>query len=98
MSSRRKFCCSELLRDLSSCGLVLSKKTLVTMQGNMVHGCYYPLPRRKLEWQISISDVPKQVEKEQAKLMQARLSLSNEIVASVNVSSNSHCSLYRKLN
>lgn len=81
------------------------------MQGNRVHGCYYPLRKRQLEWQISNSDVTKQVEKEQAKFMQARVSLSNQILANVNVisinrcvksfahlPSNSHCSLYRKLN
>ena len=44
-------------------------------QGNRVHGCYHPLPKRQLEWQISINDVRKQTEKEQAEIMQARLSL-----------------------
>lgn len=45
------------------------------VQGNRVHGCYHPLPKRQLEWQISINDVKKQIEKEQAEIMQARLSL-----------------------
>lgn len=73
IASRRKLCCSELLRDRSCHGRVLSQKTLVTMQGSMVRGCYCPIPKRKLEWQISVSDVPQQVEREQTKLMQARL-------------------------
>ncbi|XP_065818747.1 dynein heavy chain domain-containing protein 1-like [Labrus bergylta] len=40
------------------------------IQGNRVHGCNYPLTRGQLEWQISINDVAKQVDKEQAKIMQ----------------------------
>lgn len=74
-SGRPKFCCKKLLKDLSSCQPVLLKKPLVTMQGNRMHGSYYPLSRRQLEWQISNSDVAKQVEKDQANLMQARFLL-----------------------
>ncbi|XP_040002556.1 dynein heavy chain domain-containing protein 1 isoform X2 [Xiphias gladius] len=75
ISGRRKFCCWQLLRDLSANWLVLPKRTLLTVQGNMVHGnmvhgCYYPLSKTKLEWQISINDFSKQVEREQAKIMQ----------------------------
>ncbi|XP_031144859.1 dynein heavy chain domain-containing protein 1 [Sander lucioperca] len=70
MTGCRKFCCWQLLRDLPSHWLVLPKQTLLMVQGNRVHGCYYPLPKGQLEWQISINDVTKQVEKEQAKIMQ----------------------------
>ncbi|XP_076585176.1 dynein heavy chain domain-containing protein 1 [Chaetodon auriga] len=70
MTGRRRFCCWRLLRDLSSCWLVPPKKTLPMAQGNRLHGCYYPLPKRQLEWQISINDVAQQVEKEQAEIMQ----------------------------
>ncbi|KAM9363159.1 dynein heavy chain domain-containing protein 1 [Symphorus nematophorus] len=69
-TGRRKFCCWRMLSDLSSCCLVPPKQTSLMVQGNRVHGCYYPLPKRQLEWQISINDVTKQVEKEQAKIMQ----------------------------
>lgn len=54
---------------------MLPQETSLMVQGNRVHGCYHPLPKRQLEWQISINDVRKQVEKEQAEIMQARLSL-----------------------
>ncbi|XP_044043043.1 dynein heavy chain domain-containing protein 1 isoform X2 [Siniperca chuatsi] len=64
MTGHRRFCCWRFLKDLPS------KQTLLTVQGNRVHGCYYPLPKRQLEWQISINDITKQVEKEQAKIMQ----------------------------
>lgn len=43
------------------------------VQGNRMHGCYYPLSKRFLEWQISIIDDAEQAEKEQNKIMQARL-------------------------
>ncbi|XP_069545473.1 dynein heavy chain domain-containing protein 1 [Brachyistius frenatus] len=36
----------------------------------MVHGCYCPLSKAQLEWQISINDVTKHVVKEQANIMQ----------------------------
>ncbi|XP_070683759.1 dynein heavy chain domain-containing protein 1 [Pempheris klunzingeri] len=70
MTGHRKFCCWRLLRDLSSDWLVLPKQTPLMVQGNRVHGCYYPLPKRQLEWQIRIDDVTKGVEKEQARIMQ----------------------------
>lgn len=70
-----KFCCKKLLKDLSSCQLMLLKQPLVRMQGNRMHGSYYPLSRRQLQWQISNSDVTKQLEKDQANLMQARVLL-----------------------
>ncbi|XP_071359544.1 dynein heavy chain domain-containing protein 1 isoform X2 [Trachinotus anak] len=70
MTGRRKFCCWQLLRGLSAHWLVLPKRTLLMVQGNMVHGCYYPLSRTQLEWQISINDFSKQAEREQAKVMQ----------------------------
>lgn len=65
------------LRDME----LLPKETFQMVQGNMVHGCYYPLSKTQLEWQISVNDVTKQVEKEQTRIMQARLSNSQ---ASVN--------------
>lgn len=71
-----------MLRDLSS--HLVGRKTLYTTQGNRVHGSYYPLAKKQLEWQISISDVPKKAEKEQAKFLQARLSFSNQILVSIN--------------
>ncbi|KAM7009685.1 LOW QUALITY PROTEIN: dynein heavy chain domain-containing protein 1 [Tautogolabrus adspersus] len=58
----RMFCCRQCLRDLPF--------RLPMAQGNRMQGCYYPLTRGQLEWQISINDVTKQVEKEQAKIMQ----------------------------
>ncbi|XP_056223855.1 dynein heavy chain domain-containing protein 1 [Seriola aureovittata] len=70
MTYHRKFCCWQLLRDLSAHSLVLPNQTLLMVQGNMVHGCYYPLCKTQLEWQISINDSSKQVEREQAKIMQ----------------------------
>ncbi|XP_032390213.1 dynein heavy chain domain-containing protein 1 [Etheostoma spectabile] len=70
MTGRKKFCCWRLLRDLPSHWQVLPKQTLLMVQGNRVHGCYYPLPKGQLEWQISINDVTKRVEKQQAKIMQ----------------------------
>ncbi len=82
MTARKKFCCRRLPSDLSSRWLLLPKQTSLKVQGSRVHGCYYPLPKRQLEWQIRISDVAKQVEKELATFMQA--SLSNQILANVN--------------
>ncbi|XP_035515196.1 dynein heavy chain domain-containing protein 1-like [Morone saxatilis] len=70
MTGHRKLYCCQLFGDLSSRWLVLPKETLLRVQGNRVHGCYYPLPKRQLEWQISINDVTKQVENEYAKIMQ----------------------------
>ncbi|XP_045902961.1 dynein heavy chain domain-containing protein 1 isoform X2 [Micropterus dolomieu] len=67
MTGRRKFCCWQVLRDLPSRWLVLPKQTV---QGNTVHGCHYPLRKRQLEWQISINDITKKVEEEEAKIMQ----------------------------
>ncbi|XP_036951826.1 dynein heavy chain domain-containing protein 1-like isoform X4 [Acanthopagrus latus] len=66
----RKFCCWKFFRELSSRRLVLPLETSLMAQGNRVHGCYHPLPKRQLEWQISINDVRKQTEKEQAEIMQ----------------------------
>lgn len=51
--------------------LLQTGNALVPMRGTKVHGCYYPLTREQLEWQISINGVPEQVEKEQNELMQA---------------------------
>uniref|UniRef100_A0AAQ5XW98 AAA+ ATPase domain-containing protein n=1 Tax=Amphiprion ocellaris TaxID=80972 RepID=A0AAQ5XW98_AMPOC len=49
---------------------VLPKESFQMVQGNMVHGCYYPLSKTQIEWQISTNDVTKQVEKVQVKTMQ----------------------------
>ncbi|XP_018537954.1 dynein heavy chain domain-containing protein 1 [Lates calcarifer] len=65
-----KFCCWRLHRDLSAHWLVLPKQTQLMVQGNMVHGCYYPLSKTQLEWQISTNDSSKQADREQTKVMQ----------------------------
>lgn len=83
MTGRRKFCCWRLFRDRSSRWLVLTEQTLLMVQGNRMHDCYYPLPKRQLEWQIRINDVTKEVKQEQAMIMQARLTF-NQILANVN--------------
>ncbi|XP_059188998.1 dynein heavy chain domain-containing protein 1 isoform X2 [Centropristis striata] len=70
MASCSTFCCWQMLRELSARWLELSKNTSLMVQGNRLHGCYYPLPKGQLEWQISINDVTKEVEKEQTKIMQ----------------------------
>ncbi|XP_042341799.1 dynein heavy chain domain-containing protein 1 [Plectropomus leopardus] len=69
-TGRRKFCCWLLLRDLSARRLELSKLTMLKVRGSRVHGCYFPLPKGQLEWQISINDITKQAEKEQTEIMQ----------------------------
>lgn len=79
ITGRRKFCCWQLLRDLSDHQLVLPKQTLLMGQGTMVHGCYYPLSKKQLEWQISISDITKQAEKELTSSMQVTLSLNAQL-------------------
>ncbi|KAM4583530.1 dynein heavy chain domain-containing protein 1 [Odontesthes bonariensis] len=58
------------LSDMSARKLVLPEKTVLMVQSNMVHGCYSPLSKTQLEWQISINDITEQVETEQAKIMQ----------------------------
>nr|XP_020441880.1 dynein heavy chain domain-containing protein 1-like [Monopterus albus] len=70
MTGSRKFCCWQLLRDLSANCLVLPKQTALMAQGNMVHDCYCPLSKTQLEWQISINDITKQADNEQAASMQ----------------------------
>lgn len=66
MGGDQKLCCRKLHKDLLSC-------PLVSMKCLRLLGCYNPLPRRQLEWQIGTSDIAGQVEKKQAKFMQARL-------------------------
>ncbi|XP_047434083.1 dynein heavy chain domain-containing protein 1 [Mugil cephalus] len=46
------------------------EETFQMVQGNTVHGCYYPLSKTQLERQISTNDITKQVEKEQNKIME----------------------------
>ncbi|XP_072240771.1 dynein heavy chain domain-containing protein 1 [Leuresthes tenuis] len=58
------------LGDMSARKLVLPEETVLMVQSNMVHGCYSPLSKTQLEWQISINDITEQVETEQAKIMQ----------------------------
>lgn len=65
-----------MLGDLPPCALIQTN-ALVAVQGNQIHGCYYPLTRQQLEWQISINDVSKQVEKEQTEFIQVSLSFLN---------------------
>lgn len=74
----RRFCCWQLLRDLSADWLLLPKRTLLMVQGNVVHGCYYPLSKTQLEWQIGINDFSKQAEREQVKIMQVRLTFESQ--------------------
>ncbi|XP_074546665.1 dynein heavy chain domain-containing protein 1 [Halichoeres trimaculatus] len=50
--------------------IIQHNETSPVTKGSRVHGCFYPLIRGQLEWQIRISDVSKQAEEEQAKLMQ----------------------------
>ncbi|XP_047222617.1 dynein heavy chain domain-containing protein 1 isoform X3 [Girardinichthys multiradiatus] len=47
-----------------------SESTLLMVQSKSLNGCYYPLSKAKLEWYINNNDVTKQVETEQAKIMQ----------------------------
>ncbi|MED6274275.1 hypothetical protein CHARACLAT_014743 [Characodon lateralis] len=47
-----------------------SESTLLMVQSKSLNGCYYPLSKAKLEWYINTNDVTKQVETEQAKIMQ----------------------------
>ncbi|XP_034543495.1 dynein heavy chain domain-containing protein 1 [Notolabrus celidotus] len=70
MSDHGKFCCRLCLRDFPSHWLLLHKETSPMAKGNRVHGCFYPLIKEQLECQISSSDVSKQAEKEQEKIMQ----------------------------
>lgn len=72
MTGNRKFCCWRLLRDQSAHLPVLPKQTLIMVQGKRMHGCYYPLSKGQLVWQISINDVSKQIEKKLTEIMQAR--------------------------
>ncbi|XP_026158699.1 dynein heavy chain domain-containing protein 1 isoform X2 [Mastacembelus armatus] len=70
ITGRRKFCCWQLLRDLSADWLVLPKRTPLLVQGCIVHGCYYPLSKTQLEWQISMNDIAKVADKDQTISMQ----------------------------
>ncbi|KAK5608280.1 hypothetical protein CRENBAI_001570 [Crenichthys baileyi] len=47
-----------------------SESPLLMVQSKTLDGCYYPLSKAKLEWYINTNDVTKQVETEQAKIMQ----------------------------
>ncbi|KAM9769930.1 dynein heavy chain domain-containing protein 1 [Menidia menidia] len=67
-SSDRIICQS--LRDMAAHRLVLPEDIFLNVQSNTIQGCYSPLSKTQLEWQISISDIANKVETEQAKLMQ----------------------------
>ncbi|XP_069387019.1 dynein heavy chain domain-containing protein 1 isoform X2 [Paralichthys olivaceus] len=67
MTCRRKLCCWQLLRDLPAHSL--SNQTMQMVQGNTVRGCFYPLSKTQLQWQISVSDFSKDVEREMTKIM-----------------------------
>ncbi|XP_041640066.1 dynein heavy chain domain-containing protein 1 [Cheilinus undulatus] len=69
-SDCKKFCCQRYLRDLPSTWPIQLEETVPMAQGNRMHGCYYPLIRSQLEWQMSINDMTKKLEKEQEKIMQ----------------------------
>ncbi|XP_041837723.1 dynein heavy chain domain-containing protein 1 isoform X4 [Melanotaenia boesemani] len=58
-------------REMSAHQLALPEATVLMVQSNMMHGSYYPLSKTQLEWQICINDITKEVEIEQAKIMQA---------------------------
>ncbi|XP_029900968.1 dynein heavy chain domain-containing protein 1 [Myripristis murdjan] len=70
MTGVRGFFCRGQLRDQSARWLVFPKLTPLKLQGRRLQGCYYPLDKSQLEWQMSINDMSKQVEEEQAKMMQ----------------------------
>ncbi|KAM9314087.1 dynein heavy chain domain-containing protein 1 [Pholidichthys leucotaenia] len=60
---------NQFLQDMTARWLV-HQKSFEMVQGSTVQGCFYPLSRAQLEWQISINDITRQVEKEQAKITQ----------------------------
>lgn len=64
-----------MLGEAPPCPVLQTGNALLPVHGRKVHGCYYPLTRQQLEWQLSINDFPKQVEKEQNEFMQVSLSL-----------------------
>ncbi|XP_029028963.1 dynein heavy chain domain-containing protein 1 isoform X2 [Betta splendens] len=70
MTGRTKVCCWQLLKDLSDHWLLLPKQAGLMVHGNMVHGCYYPLSKTQLEWQISISDNKEHIKKKLTRSMQ----------------------------
>ncbi|KAM3865290.1 LOW QUALITY PROTEIN: dynein heavy chain domain-containing protein 1-like [Diretmus argenteus] len=57
-------------RDESARWLLPPKLDSVMVQGHRLPGCYYPLSKRQLEWQLSINHVSEQAEREQARIMQ----------------------------
>lgn len=75
MTGVRGFFCRGQLRDQSARWLVFPKLTPLKLQGRRLQGCYYPLDKSQLEWQMSINDISKQVEEEQSRMMQANFSL-----------------------
>lgn len=79
MSGHGGIFCGRKPRAESADRPVLPRPTALAVQGHRVRGSCYPLCKKQLERQISISDVSKQAEKEQVKIMQARRSLSNQI-------------------
>ncbi|KAM4612293.1 dynein heavy chain domain-containing protein 1 [Polymixia lowei] len=70
MTGLRGLFCRRETTDQSAHVLVLPKLNPFTVQGQGVRGCYYPLSKRQLEWQLRINDVSKEVEREQARIMQ----------------------------
>lgn len=50
--------------------LLHSEPTFLMVQSERIKGCYYPLSKTKLEWYINTIDVTKQVQTEQAKIIQ----------------------------
>ncbi|XP_067352664.1 dynein heavy chain domain-containing protein 1-like isoform X2 [Channa argus] len=70
ITCKRKICCWQLLMDESYHWLTRPRQSLLTVQGNMVRGCFYPLSKTQLEWHISINDITKHVKKELARSTQ----------------------------
>ncbi|XP_038160740.1 dynein heavy chain domain-containing protein 1 [Cyprinodon tularosa] len=50
--------------------LLHSEPPFLMVQSERIKGCYYPLSKTKLEWYINTIDVTKQVQTEQAKIIQ----------------------------
>ncbi|XP_030593777.1 dynein heavy chain domain-containing protein 1 isoform X2 [Archocentrus centrarchus] len=61
---------SQVVRGMSAHWRILPKDAFRMLQVNMARGCYSPLSKTQLEWHIGINDITKEVEKEQAKIMQ----------------------------
>ncbi|XP_056157623.1 dynein heavy chain domain-containing protein 1 [Lampris incognitus] len=66
----RKPVCRQDPRDQLTLRPVLPRLPPLIVQGHRLRGCYRPLSKKQLEWHLTINDVSKVVEKEQARIMQ----------------------------